>query len=152
MGDDLESFLTDSRKLTRIQPAGGRPCKRRARRRGTEIQTFVFCSVTINCCPFATKKNRRQPSQAHRNLKQSEVDMKGRKTGGRRKGTSNKVTAEAKAVCAAIVDDPTYRKKLIARAKAGELAPAIEAMLWHYAYGKPKEQVEHAGGITLSWG
>ncbi len=78
--------------------------------------------------------------------------MKGRKTGGRRNGTSNKVTAEAKAVCAAIVDDPTYRKKLIARAKAGELAPAIEAMLWHYAYGKPKEQVEHAGGITLSWG
>ena len=78
--------------------------------------------------------------------------MKGRKTGGRRKGTSNKVTAEAKAVCAAIVDDPAYRKKLIARAKAGELAPAIEAMLWHYAYGKPKEQVEHAGGITLSWG
>ncbi len=73
--------------------------------------------------------------------------MKGRKTGGRRKGTSNKVTAEAKAVCAAIVDDPTYRKKLIARAKAGELAPAIEAMLWHYAYGKPKEQVEHSGSV-----
>ncbi len=71
---------------------------------------------------------------------------------GRKKGTSNKVTAEAKAVCAAIVDDPTYRKKLIARAKAGELPPAIEAMLWHYAFGKPKEQVEHAGGITLSWG
>ena len=77
--------------------------------------------------------------------------MKGRKTGGRRKGTPNKVTTEAKAVCAAIVDDPTYRKKLIARAKAGELAAAIEAMLWHYAYGKPKEQIEHAGGITLSW-
>ena len=70
---------------------------------------------------------------------------------GRTKGTPNKVTAEAKAVCAAIVDDPTYRKKLIARAKAGELAPAIEAMLWHYAYGKPKEQVEHAGGITIAW-
>ena len=73
--------------------------------------------------------------------------MKGRKTGGRRKGTSNKVTAEAKAVCAAIVDNPTYRKKLVARAKAGELAPAIEAMLWHYAYGKPKELVEHSGAV-----
>jgi len=73
--------------------------------------------------------------------------MKGRKTGGRRKGTSNKVTAEAKAVCAAIVDDPTYRTKLIARAKAGELAPAIEAMLWHYAYGKPKELFEHSGTV-----
>ncbi len=77
--------------------------------------------------------------------------MKGRKTGGRQKGTSNKVTAEARAICAAIVDDPTYRRTLVARAKAGELPPAIEAMLWHYAYGKPKEQIEHAGGITISW-
>ncbi len=57
------------------------------------------------------------------------------------------LSAEAQAVCAAIVDDPAYRKKLIARAKAGELAPAIEAMLWHYAYGKPKEQVEHSGTV-----
>ena len=76
--------------------------------------------------------------------------MKGRKTGGRRTGTPNKITVEAKAVCAAIVDDPTYRKKLIARAKAGELAPAIEAMLWHYAYGKPKELVEHSGEVTVA--
>ena len=30
--------------------------------------------------------------------------MRGRKTGGRRKGTPNKVTAEARAVCAAILD------------------------------------------------
>ena len=57
---------------------------------------------------------------------------------GRKKGTLNKVTAEAKAACAAIVDDSTYRKKLMVRAKAGKLAPAVEAMLWHYAYGKPK--------------
>ena len=77
--------------------------------------------------------------------------MKGRKTGGRKKGAPNKATAEAKAACAAIVDDPTYRQKLMARAKAGKLAPAVEAMLWHYAYGKPKEQVEHAGGIAISW-
>ena len=31
--------------------------------------------------------------------------MRGRKTGGRRKGTLNKVTVEARAVCAAILDD-----------------------------------------------
>lgn len=67
--------------------------------------------------------------------------MTRRKTGGRQKGTLNKVTVEAKAACAAIVDDPTYRKNLTARARRGDLAPAIEAMLWHYAYGKPKETV-----------
>ena len=33
----------------------------------------------------------------------------------------------------------------MARAKAGELSPAIEAMLWHYAFGKPKEHLEHSG-------
>ncbi len=76
--------------------------------------------------------------------------MKGRKTGGRQKGTVNKATAEVRAVCAAIVDDATYRKNLTARARRGELAPAIEAMLWHYAFGKPKDSLDvtvgHAGG------
>ena len=67
--------------------------------------------------------------------------MKGRKTGGRRKGTPNKVTAEARAVCAAILDDPTYRTNLTARARAGALAPAVETMLWHYAFGKPKDSL-----------
>ena len=68
--------------------------------------------------------------------------MRGRKTCGRRKGTPNKVTAEARAVCAAILDDPTYRTNLTARARAGTLAPAVEAMLWHYAFGKPKDSLD----------
>lgn len=63
------------------------------------------------------------------------------KTGGRIKGTPNKATVEAKAACAAIVDDPAYRKKLVSRARQGKLAPAVECMLWHYAKGKPKETV-----------
>ena len=67
--------------------------------------------------------------------------MRGRKTGGRRKGTPNKVTAEARGVCAAILDDPTYRTNLTRRARAGTLAPAVEAMLWHYAFGKPKDSL-----------
>ena len=48
-------------------------------------------------------------------------------------------------MCAAIVGDPIYQKGLVARAKDGKLSPAVEAMLWHYAYGKPKEQVELSG-------
>ena len=68
--------------------------------------------------------------------------MRGRKTGGRRKGTPNKVTAEARAVCAAILDDPTYRTNLTRRARAGTLAPAVEAMLWHYAFGKPRNSLD----------
>ncbi len=40
---------------------------------------------------------------------------------------------------------------LLAAARARKLAPAVETMLWYYAKGKPKEQFEHAGGITISW-
>lgn len=64
---------------------------------------------------------------------------------GRKPGAVNKVTAEAKAACAAIVDDPIYRSMLLKRAQLGRLAPAVEAMLWHYAKGKPKEHVEVSG-------
>lgn len=64
---------------------------------------------------------------------------------GRPKGSKNKATIEAKKACAEIVDDPAYRENLIERARNGKLAPAIEAMLWHYAKGKPKEYIEHTG-------
>ena len=70
---------------------------------------------------------------------------KGRKTGGRQPGSSNKATVEAKAACAALVDDPAYRAALAERLRAGKLAPAVECMLWHYAKGKPTEPVAVAG-------
>ena len=44
-----------------------------------------------------------------------------------------------KLASAAIVNDPVYRQKLLKAARARKLTPAIECMLWHYAYGKPKE-------------
>jgi hypothetical protein len=74
---------------------------------------------------------------------------KGHKTGGRQRGTLNKVTVEARAFCASIVDDPDYQARLRKRALSGQLAPALEAMLWHYAKGKPAEHVEVAGGFDL---
>ena len=69
---------------------------------------------------------------------------------GRPKGVPNKATAEAKHACAAIVDDPTYRRNLAARARAGRLAPAVECMLWHYAHGKPTEHLEQRRTRTLA--
>ncbi len=70
---------------------------------------------------------------------------------GRKKGVPNKATAEVRAACVAIVDDPQYRKTLLARARAGTLPPAVECMLWYFAKGKPKDPVEHSGGVVLSW-
>jgi hypothetical protein len=74
------------------------------------------------------------------------------KSGGRKKGTPNKATVEAKAACAEIVDNPRYRKKLLAKACKGTLPPAVETMLWHYAKGKPKETVALEGDLDVSVG
>ena len=75
----------------------------------------------------------------------------GKKTGGRRPGSLNKATVEAKAACAALVDDPVYRQRLATRLRAGKLSPAVECMLWYYAKGKPKEEVQADQHITISW-
>jgi hypothetical protein len=70
--------------------------------------------------------------------------------GGRPKGVPNKSTTDTAAVCRALVEDDTYRKAFKKRLHAGELAPALEAMAWHYAYGKPKELLEHSGSISMT--
>jgi hypothetical protein len=44
------------------------------------------------------------------------------KTGGRRKGTPNKTTVQARTTAAEIVDDPVYLRNLLVRARAGTLA------------------------------
>lgn len=72
------------------------------------------------------------------------------KTGGRQKGTPNRVTVEAREAAAAIVDDPVYRANLAERAREGKLAPPVEVMLWHYAKGKPKETIEVSGGLDIT--
>lgn len=76
---------------------------------------------------------------------------KGTKTGGRRPGSLNKATTEAKVACAALVDDPEYRRHLGARLRAGTLSPAVECMLWHYAKGKPKDEMQSDQHLTISW-
>lgn len=73
----------------------------------------------------------------------------GRQAGaGRTKGTPNKLTTEVREAARAIVDDPAYRESLIKRLHAG-LAPHMETLLWHYAYGKPKETIEVEGNVTV---
>jgi hypothetical protein len=64
---------------------------------------------------------------------------------GRKPGVPNKVTQEVKAVASRLVDDPDYLASLERRLKRGKCAPAVETMLWHYAKGKPKDQLEVTG-------
>jgi hypothetical protein len=51
---------------------------------------------------------------------------------------------------AAIVDSQKYRKKLTERAEKGELAPAVECMLWHYAKGKPVDRVQVDSTVAMA--
>jgi len=59
------------------------------------------------------------------------------------------VSKETKLDCLQMIEDPVYRKRLLADLRERKLRPAVECMLWYYAKGKPKEMVEHSGTLTL---
>jgi hypothetical protein len=63
---------------------------------------------------------------------------------GRPKGAQNKTTVEVRAAAQKLVEDAAYRAELKTRLKEGK-APHMETLLWYYAYGKPKEQMEVTG-------
>lgn len=67
---------------------------------------------------------------------------------GRPKGALNRTTIEVREAARAIVDDPDYREALKIRLILGQ-ASHMETLLWHYAYGKPKETVEIQADITV---
>jgi hypothetical protein len=73
---------------------------------------------------------------------------KGRRRGGRQKGTPNKATTEAKAFCSSIVDSPAYQNMLRQRAIEGKLAPAVECLVWAYAKGRPVDHVKLNATVT----
>lgn len=70
---------------------------------------------------------------------------------GRQAGVPNKVTRTAKAICQGLLESDEYRASVVKRIAAGKLAPPVECMLWHYAYGKPKETHELQGEFILRW-
>jgi hypothetical protein len=58
-------------------------------------------------------------------------------TSGRKRGSHNKAHGEVHTVARSILEHPQYQDNLLRRALAGELPPAMEILLYHYAYGKP---------------
>jgi hypothetical protein len=72
------------------------------------------------------------------------------KTGGRKKGTPNKATREIREVAVGLLEDPDYQRRLRTRLLGGKLPPQIESLLFHYAYGKPRETVAVAANPSLA--
>lgn len=77
------------------------------------------------------------------------------KTGGRRKGTSNKRTVDGEAYARAIVEDAQVRDRLLAMAQDGTLSPELLKTFLAYAFGKPQEPVIDGDGnartVTISF-
>lgn len=57
-------------------------------------------------------------------------------------GVPNRASTVARIAALRLLESVDYVESLKARVKAGTLAPAIEKMLWHYAYGRPVERIE----------
>jgi hypothetical protein len=68
---------------------------------------------------------------------------------GRPKGSPNKVTVEARALCEQLVRDAVYQKRFIKRWRAGRLAARLEEMVWAYAFGKPRQAVDVSASRSL---
>lgn len=64
---------------------------------------------------------------------------KGKKTGGRSKGTPNKTTAEIRERAQQFLDDAEGWAKLCEMYRQGTLNAAVLQMFFHYAHGKPRE-------------
>jgi len=69
---------------------------------------------------------------------------------GRPKGRLSSSTLEVRDMARSMLNDDEYLANLKKRLKSGDAPPAVETMLWYYAYGKPKEVVELQGEIGVS--
>jgi hypothetical protein len=65
------------------------------------------------------------------------------------KSTKSKNSEEARNLAANILNDEQYRETLKRRLIAGN-APHMETLLWHYAFGKPTENVDFQGELTVT--
>ena len=71
------------------------------------------------------------------------------KTGGRQKGTPNKVTREARDIANGLIDDPRYIRKLSRDFRTRKVNPAIESMVWYYGKGKPPEGLDVTNKVDM---
>lgn len=69
---------------------------------------------------------------------------------GRPKGSLNKTTREIKDAARALLEGPEYVRNRLKRLEEGKLPPAVECLLYHYAYGKPRETLAVEGTESLA--
>ena len=55
-----------------------------------------------------------------------------------------------RALMAALVDDVDYQSRLREDFRRRRVHPSTEALVWAYAVGKPKEQIEMSAKVTMN--
>jgi hypothetical protein len=115
------------------QPRGGR--RRQSRNLGDPPNCAVAPDTTPDSAPLQTSAGK----QRYRG-RAFPPGVSGNPA-GRRPGTLNKATREVRELARRLVEDPEYQESVQQRLKDG-LAGPLEPLLWHYAYGKPKEVVD----------
>jgi hypothetical protein len=66
-----------------------------------------------------------------------------KKQGGRKAGTPNRLTGEAREIARQLLGDTEYQQSLRKRLIRGE-APRIELHLWELAFGRPRVEPDQA--------
>lgn len=64
---------------------------------------------------------------------------------GRPRGAVSQATRDVKLFAQSILEDPLVQQRTLEDAQKGRLAPPIHSMLFHYAYGKPKDTLKVEG-------
>lgn len=69
---------------------------------------------------------------------------------GRKKGTPNRTIVAARELCGQLVHDVNYQYRLRKDFAMRRVHPSIEALVWAYGIGKPKETLELSGQLDVS--
>jgi hypothetical protein len=72
---------------------------------------------------------------------------------GRQKGTPNPVSVEARQLVTEMVNNAAYQARLRRDFALRKLHPTIEALVWAYAIGKPRQDINLSGSVdvTAKW-
>lgn len=68
---------------------------------------------------------------------------------GRVKGTPNRVSVEVKQLVAQLTNDTAYQFKLRADFRRRKVHPTIEALIWSYHLGRPKQTIDLTATVDV---
>jgi hypothetical protein len=68
---------------------------------------------------------------------------------GRKKGTPNRITVEVRQLVSELVTDRAYQQKLRSDFRRRKVHPTIEALIWTYHLGKPRQTIDVTATVDV---